>query len=88
MKQIRNMILFTIALSTLFVLGCTDATDYKTECEAAEGTWVGEANECEYISQEKCEELGGTFNECASACRNDPEAEICTMQCVLVCEFE
>lgn len=59
----------------------------KESCENLEGTWVEDFQECEYISKEKCEELGGNFNECASACRNDPNAEVCTMQCVLVCEF-
>lgn len=51
------------------------------------GTWLQEPQECENIGKDTCENLGGDFNECASACRNDPEAEICTMQCVLVCEF-
>ncbi len=27
------------------------------------------------------------FKECESACRNDKEAMICTLQCVLVCNF-
>lgn len=35
-----------------------------------------------------CESAKGTWNECASACRNDPKAEMCTMQCVLICECE
>ncbi len=57
-------------------------------CVDASGTWLSEFNECEYISEETCEGLGGIFSECASACRNDPAAEICTMQCVQVCSFE
>ncbi|MBU0706586.1 hypothetical protein KJ657_02610 [Patescibacteria group bacterium] len=64
-----------------------EGPDLKGNCESAEGTWLPDSSECEYISKDKCEELGGTFNECASACRNDPEAEICTMQCVQVCQF-
>ena len=56
-------------------------------CTKRNGTWLEESKECEGISQSDCESLGGTFNECASACRNDPEAEICTRQCVLVCQF-
>ena len=57
-------------------------------CLQYEGNWIDSAMECEGISKDNCENLGGSFNECASACRNDPEATICTMQCVLVCEFD
>lgn len=56
-------------------------------CTDSNGNWIAEANECEGISENVCQEMGGKFNECATACRNDPDAEICTMQCVLVCEF-
>lgn len=58
------------------------------ECINLGGNWIDEAKECEGITKETCENLDGTYNECASACRNDPEAQICTMQCVFVCEFE
>lgn len=61
--------------------------DPEGACLAADNKWIPETSECEGMSREQCEKLGGTFNECASACRNDPEAEICTMQCVLVCQF-
>lgn len=63
-------------------------TSNEDHCIGANGVWVQEANECEGLSQPQCEELGGTFNECASACRNDPTAEMCTMQCVIVCSFD
>jgi hypothetical protein len=56
-------------------------------CNELEGTWIDIANECEGISEEQCINLGGNYNTCASACRNDPEAIMCTMQCVFVCEF-
>jgi hypothetical protein len=62
-------------------------TTNQEACESAEGNWIASAQECEGISPEYCQEIGGNFNECASACRNDPDATICTMQCVLVCEF-
>ncbi|GEM_PF-3219745 len=38
------------------------------------------------MTQQLCENGGGRWNECASACRNDPDAEVCTLQCVQVCE--
>lgn len=59
----------------------------ETGCTTNGGTWSAGASECEGIGKEVCEKIGGTFNECASACRNNPKAEICTMQCVLVCQF-
>lgn len=62
-------------------------TSLALACAQANGTWIDSAHECEGLSQETCSSLGGTFKECASACRNNPEAQLCTMQCVLVCEF-
>lgn len=64
------------------------SNDLKEGCEGINGTFSEEFKECEHISKENCESLGGTFNECESACRNNPEALICTMQCVQVCDFE
>lgn len=59
----------------------------EEECLSLKGGWLSGSNECEGIGKDDCEKIGGTFNSCASACRNDPKAQICTMQCVLVCEF-
>lgn len=61
--------------------------DPEGACLSFDGNWLTDSNECEGMPKDMCEELGGTYNECASACRNDPEAEMCTMQCVLVCQF-
>lgn len=78
------------------VAGATDVVEGACEDEAPnpegaclsfDGNWLPESRECEGMSREQCEAIGGTFNECASACRNDPTAEICTMQCVIVCQF-
>ena len=65
-----------------------ETTNLKADCEEKEGTWIESPKECEYINEADCLNLEGTFNECSSACRNDPNAEICTMQCVPVCSFE
>lgn len=67
---------------------CTaEEVNPESACLTFDGTWIQESQECEGMPQEMCVQLGGTFNECASACRNDPDAEICTMQCVQVCSF-
>lgn len=60
----------------------------QRECLNNNGKWIDEFNECEFISKDKCEFLGGTFNECGSACRNNPEVEMCTMQCIPYCSFK
>lgn len=57
----------------------------EEQCTGIGGQWTG--YDCVGLSQEQCTELGGEFNECASACRNDPDAEICTLQCVQVCNL-
>lgn len=62
-------------------------SELQTYCEANNGTWIEESEECEGISEVMCVNKGGVFNECASACRNNPEQEVCTLQCVQVCEF-
>ena len=57
-------------------------------CISSEGgRWLQEHNECEYLPQLQCEKLGGEYNECASACRHNPAAQICIMMCVQVCQF-
>lgn len=60
----------------------------EEECIEHGGNWIDEHEECEYISKELCEKLDGEFKECESACRHEPEAEICIDVCVAVCSFE
>ncbi len=57
-------------------------------CVSFGGEWSAEFSECLGIAGDVCMEIGGNWNECASACRNNPNAEICTMQCVQVCDFK
>jgi hypothetical protein len=57
-------------------------------CLSFDGTWLEDSQECEGMGQTMCEDLGGSWNGCASACRNNPDAQICTLQCVIVCDFD
>lgn len=59
-------------------------------CAQKGGEWYPESKVCEVNSLvgTQCTELGGEFNECASACRHNPEAQMCTKQCVLTCTFK
>jgi len=59
----------------------------ETNCTKYGGKWLPEFNECENISEDQCSEMNGTFKKCESACRHNPDAEMCTMQCVLVCKI-
>ena len=66
---------------------CNDPSTPEGACLSFDGTWLEESQECEGMAQAQCEELGGVFNECASACRNDVDEQVCTLQCVIVCDF-
>lgn len=65
--------------------GEEDTQKLKDSCLLEEGKWLDAYSECEYINKDWCDSISGVFEECASACRHNPEAEICTMQCVPVC---
>jgi len=56
-------------------------------CQNNFGTWLNEWQECEKVTKEWCKNSGGVFFECESACRHNPKAEICTLQCIQVCKF-
>ncbi|MFT4244503.1 MAG: hypothetical protein ACMXYB_03555 [Candidatus Woesearchaeota archaeon] len=58
----------------------------KEMCELNNGRWLEEFSQCEFSNPAVCSQMGGEFNECGSACRNDPDAQICTLQCVPYCD--
>ena len=61
-------------------------SEKKSGCELIGGSY-NEFGECLGVNSAQCLVLGGEFNECASACRHDPAAEICTLQCVITCQL-
>ena len=63
------------------------SNDLQEICESNEGRWLEEFAQCEYTNPTTCSQMGGEFIECGSACRNDPDAEMCTMQCVPYCDL-
>ena len=99
--KMKKIVVFMVIISVFLIGACTRNTDQPEniqpndnqpnvvgeKCQELGGKWLEEFSECEGISEQVCEELGGNFNQCASACRNDPNAEMCTMQCVQVCSF-
>jgi hypothetical protein len=80
---------YVMGIIFIFVLSlATGCGTKEIICEDFDGNFLEAQNECEYVTQEECDILGGTFEDCASACRHDPNAEICTMQCVPVCYLQ
>ena len=69
-------------------LGQAGKNSPEEVCVLNSGKWILEQKECEGISKNACETSGGTFNECASACRNNPDAEFCVAMCVPVCKYQ
>lgn len=85
------IIVVIVVAATLLLINLlrqdSNATTLDSSCTANGGTWVEEYNECEWIPEEVCTELGGVFNECDSACRHESGPVACTMNCVQVCSF-
>jgi hypothetical protein len=66
-------------------LGSVNAIPNSSFCELKGGKWLGEYNECEGINAQDCSDLGGTFQECNSACRHEAQPVDCIEICVQVC---
>ena len=67
-----------------FVEEIEEQADHSSICTELGGNYIAEHEECEYISSQGCQDMGGRFDQCASACRHSP-GDVCTMQCVPVC---
>lgn len=68
----------------------SSSTQSIKSCALMKGVWYPSEKICEVnqLSETQCGAKGGIFNGCASACRHDPSAQVCTMQCVLTCTFK
>jgi endonuclease/exonuclease/phosphatase family metal-dependent hydrolase len=80
---------FAIGVALVFAVVPTSARGQQLPqlCRENNGTWLEEYKECESVSKQWCQESGGHFNECESACRHASNPGPCTMQCVPVCKF-
>lgn len=83
----------TLAVFSLsFLAGCAVTQEPPASrilaCQADQGNWLEEHQECEFMSEQSCSALGGKFDACASGCRHDSEAMVCVLMCVPVCSFE
>lgn len=62
-------------------------SDKATMCLAQWGGRSSIHSECVGVDAGACQAMQGSFDECASACRHNSEAQACTMQCVAVCQL-
>jgi len=65
----------------------TSSDDKGTACALFGGVYADEFDECLGVEAGQCLALGGAHNECASPCRNDPDAEVCIQSCEVVCSL-
>jgi hypothetical protein len=65
-----------------------DPAEVEEACLEAGGIYVEEHVECEQVSEQTCTDMGGTFDECGSPCRHEPEDVACAAMCVPLCTFE
>lgn len=56
-------------------------------CVFNDGVYLTGVRECEWLNTTVCTAFGGEYNECGSACRNDADGSICTMECVMYCDM-
>jgi hypothetical protein len=90
MKYLMLVIVFGVLISACAAPATptpVNGAAQEQACTDAGGKYLALFNECENVSSAACTTMGGTFDECASACRHAPEAVMCTAQCVPVCSF-
>lgn len=63
--------------------------DPRTICAQQGRKWLDEYQECEGMTQKTCEQSGGSYDSCTSACRHDPQYPNvpCIKICIAVCRF-
>jgi Omp85 superfamily domain len=78
----------TLAIASMGATQEEHIDNLAKACESKNGKWLEKYSECEYADQQRCAATGGRFDECASACRHNPDPAVpCTMQCVPLCVF-
>jgi hypothetical protein len=89
MKKLVFLILVLVVLSAACGSSSeVDPAEVEKACTEAGGMYVAEHVECENISEQTCTDMGGTFDECASPCRHEPEDVVCVTMCVPLCTFD
>lgn len=98
----KKYTLLLLALVLVITAGCTNNdmvddenmtinesnnSDFFALCEDYGGISVTQYGECAYVNENACDDMGGVYEPCASACRNLPEYPDveCTMECIPLC---
>lgn len=76
------------AACVLVIAACATEADQQVaeSCAASGGKWIAGTRECETGKADWCKARSGTFDACASACRNTSQ-QPCIMVCVPVCKL-
>jgi hypothetical protein len=88
MKKLAFVTVFVLLLAACGGDAKVNPAEVEEACLEAGGTYVEEHVECEQISEAACSDMGGTFDECGSSCRHEPEDVVCAMVCVPLCTFD
>jgi hypothetical protein len=88
MKPIELVIILVILFGAYVFFSNLSLIRAPFTCMQHGGRWLWQYNECEGITQAKCNEIGGKFYSCTSACRHATEPGPCIMVCVQVCDFK
>jgi len=81
-----QMLLLTV--TGFLAAACATEADQQLaqSCTASGGKWIADTRECEIGKADWCKARSGTFDPCASACRNTGQ-QPCIMVCVPVCKL-
>jgi len=88
-KKIAPLIVVIAVVGTAMfgILRSETTRDLEVRDPSTESTDVGSGQDDTDLNEASCQDAGGTWNPCGSACRTDPDA-ICIELCVEYCECE
>ncbi len=75
--------LFGLVIVALLLAGCIGSQPKANQTDGTLNTT--NVTSPQPLTKELCESARGHWDECGSACRDDPNARICTMNCVQYC---
>ena len=87
-KLVLVMVLLMVLLAACGSSSKVDPAEVEQACLEAGGIYVEEYVECEQISEQTCTDMEGTFDECGSPCRHEPDDVVCVAMCVPLCTFD
>jgi len=76
-----------LLLLVLTACASPDGADMAGRCQQQGGQWAAAHQECLEVTPEACTGMGGQYQECASPCRHQPDAQVCILRCDAVCGF-